>query len=190
MEQYSFRLQHYFLYGILLFAALLLSGCGKPNNSGTNFTNSLITLTSLNDNEPFKSDVLTNGYGQDDVISATLISEFRAAEDGPTAPDGPSVYDTVIFHSYHVAHQRSDGGPDPADFTAGLSVGLAPGSETQVNLVIVRAFDKHKSPLEELRDDGEIFTTTTVTIYGQDGYGNDVAVSGSLGISFANFPDQ
>ena len=190
---YSLYLQRFcrlFCCGMLLIAGFFLSGCGKPGNSANNYTNSLVSLISLNENQPFQSDVLTNGYGTDDVITATLKSDFRAAEDDPTAPDGPSVFDTVTFSSYHVAHQRSDGGPNPADFTAGLSASLAPDTETEVNLVIVRAFDKHRSPLEELRDDGEIFTTTTITLYGQDGYGNDVAVSGSIAISFANFPDE
>lgn len=190
MKQRKVFFQQYFLAGMLLFAALGLNGCGKPGNSANNYTNCLISLMSLNENEPLQSDVLTNGYGVDDVVNVSVRSDFRVPEDDPTAPDGPSVFDTVLFHSYHVTHLRSDGGPNPADFTAGLSARLEPDSETELNLVIVRAFDKHRSPLEELRDDGEIFTTTTVTLYGQDGYGNDIAVSGSIAISFANFPDE
>ncbi|GAK57688.1 hypothetical protein U27_04655 [Candidatus Vecturithrix granuli] len=174
----------------LLMLSLFFVGCGKPGNSANNYTNSIVTITSLNDNQPFQSDVLTDGYATDDVITAKLQCDFRAADDDPTAPDGPSVFDTIIFHSYHVGHQRSDGGANPSDFTAGLTLSVAPDSEAEVNVVIVRAFDKNRSPLEELRDDGEIFTTTTLTLYGQDGYGNDIAVSASLAISFANFPDE
>ena len=175
----------------LLSLSLFLAGCGKPGNSANNYTNSIVTITSLNGNEPFQSDVLTNGYAADDVITVTLQCDFRAGEDSPTAPDsGASVFDTITFRSYHVGHQRSDGGANPSDFTAGLTLSVAPDNEAEVSIVVVRAFDKNRSPLEELRDDGEIFTTTTLTLYGQDGYGNDVAVSSSIAISFANFPDQ
>jgi hypothetical protein len=190
MKQRNACLQQYWLAGMLLIVVFLLSGCGKPGNSANNYTNCLISLMSLNENEPLQSDVVTNGYGVDDVVSVTVRSDFRVSEDDPTAPAGPSVFDTVLFHSYHVTHLRSDGGPNPADFTAGLSARLEPDSETEIKLVIVRAFDKHRTPLEELRDDGEIFTTTTITLYGQDGYGNDIALSGSIAVSFANFPDE
>ncbi len=174
----------------VLISGFALAGCGKPGNSANNYTNSVVTIISLNDNQPFQSDVLTNGYATDDVIMIKLRCDFRAADDDPTAPTGPSVFDTVTFHSYHVGHQRSDGGPNPADFPAGLTLSVAPGSEAELHVVVVRAFDKNRSPLEELRDDGEIFTTTLLTLYGQDGYGNDIAVSASIAISFANFPDE
>jgi len=174
---------------LVLANGLALAGCSKPGASGSNFTNSIVRITAINENLPFQSDVLTYGYAMDDVISVALKCDFRAPDGDPTAPAGPSVFDTITFHSYHVGHRRSDRGPNPADFTGGLSASLAPNSEITVNLVIVRAFDKNRSPLEELRDDGEIFTTTTITLYGQDGYGNDMAVSGSIAVSFANFPD-
>jgi hypothetical protein len=37
---------------------------------------------------------------------------------------------------------------------------------------------------------GKFLQTTLLTLYGQDGYGNDIAVSASIAISFANFPDE
>jgi hypothetical protein len=174
---------------LLLCSIFLLYDCGKPGDSPYNLTNSLVRITSINNNEPVQSDVLTDGYAKDDVISVTLKSEFRVEDDDPTAPDGPSRFDTIRFHSYHVTHRRSDGGPNPASFTAGLNLVLAPNSEGNVSIVVVRAFDKHRFPLEQLRDDGEIFTTSIITIYGTDDNGNDVSVSGSIAISYANFPD-
>lgn len=178
-------------WGIALLLSFVLTSCGKPGNSASNYTNSVVTITSFNDNQPFQSDVLTNGYATDDVMTVKLQCDFRTGEDDPTAPDsGASVFDTIIFSSYHVGHQRSDGGANPSDFTAGLTLSVAPDNEAEVKVVVVRAFDKNRSPLEELRDDGEIFTTTTLTLYGQDGYGNDIAVSSSIAISFANFPDE
>jgi hypothetical protein len=173
----------------LLSIVLLVYGCEKPGNSGNNLTNCFVTITSINSNKPLQSDVLYQGSGTDDTVSVKFKSEFRAPTDDPTAPNGPSVFDTIVFYSYHVAHQRSDGGPTPASFTAGMTLTLAPNSEVDIEIVLVRAFDKHRSPLQELRDDGEIFTTSTITFYGTDGNGNDIAVSCSIAISYANFPD-
>lgn len=174
---------------LLFLSAWYFNGCSKPGDSAYNFTNVFVTVVSINGNKPFQSDVLTNGYGEDDVVTVTFKSESRTATDDPTAPR-TSPLNTIIFHTYHVTHQRSDSGPNPPDFTAGMNLTVPPDSEPQVDIVIVRAFDKHRSPLEELRDDGEIFTTSSITFYGEDGYGNDISVSGSLAISFANFPDS
>ena len=181
---------YYAVFLCALLLLLLMGGCGKPGDSEDNLTNSVVTITSINNNEPLQSDVLTNGYGTDDVVSVKLKSDFRAPEDDPTAPKGPTVFDTIVFYSYHVTHMRSDGGPNPSEFTGGMNVTLTANSEGEASIVVVRAFDKNRSPLEELRDDGEIFTTSIITFYGTDGNGNDIAMTGSLAISFANFPDQ
>jgi hypothetical protein len=148
-------------------------------------------VNSINDNTPLQSDILVSGSATDDVVTISLQSQSRQLGDGdnPTNPDGSSPFDTITLYSYHVNHRRSDGGPNPADFTAGMNLTIQPESEASASIVVVRAFDKHRSPLEELRDDGQIFTTTVITFYGEDGYGNDIAVSGSLAISFANYPD-
>ena len=167
-----------------------LAGCGKPGDVGGNYTNCWVTVLSINDNEPFQSDVLYDGTPQDDVIGITLQSVFRTQDDDPTAPDGPTVFDTIIFHSYLVTHRRSDGGTNPASFTGGLNLRLEPDTTGDIKLVVVRALDKNRSPLMELRDDGEIFTTTIIALYGTDGNGNDIEVNGSMTISYANFSDS
>ena len=188
MKRLNIHRSIWLLSGFLV-CAVLIAGCGKPGDLSNNFTNSWVTMTAINGGEPLQSDVLTNGYASDDIISITLNSVFRVPAEDPTAPDGPTPLDTIVFHSYLVTHRRSDGGPNPASFTGGISVSLSPDSETETSLVVVRAFDKHRSPLLELRDDGEIFTTSIITVYGTDGNGNDVEVSGSFTISYANFAD-
>ena len=189
MKTLNIRRYIWLLSGFLV-CAVLIASCGKPGDLSNNFTNSWVTMTAINEGEPLQSDVLTNGYATDDIISITLNSVFRVPADDPTAPDGPTQLDTIVFHSYLVTHRRSDGGPNPASFTGGMSVSLSPDSEAETRLVVVRAFDKHRSPLVELRDDGEIFTTSIITVYGTDGNGNDVEVSGSFTISYANFGDS
>jgi hypothetical protein len=169
---------------------VLVTGCGKPGDIAENYTNCWVTITSLNGGTPLESDVLSNGYAENDVITVALRSVFRAPDGDSTAPNGPSIWDTITFHSYLVTHRRSDGGSNPSSFTGGLTVSIDPNSEAQTDLVVVRAFDKHRSPLIELRDDGELFTTCILTLYGTDGNGNDIAVSDSIMISYANYPDS
>lgn len=178
--------------GLLAALGLLigLAGCGKPVDVENNYTNCWVTMVSINGNEPLQSDVLYKSSPKDDVISVTLQSVFRALDDDPTAPDGATPFDTIIFHSYLVTHRRSDGGTNPASFTGGLNLRLEPDTTGDIKLVVVRAFDKHRSPLLELRDEGEIFTTTIIALYGTDGNGNDIEVNGSLTISYANFSDS
>jgi hypothetical protein len=175
---------------VLLASLYIFSGCGKPGGSDNNLTNSVVTIQSINDNKPLQSDVLTDGFATDDTVTVSLSSDFRATEDDDTAPNGASISDTITFTSYLVSHMRSDGGTNPTSFTGGMNLVIAPDSDAEVDLVVVRAFDKNRSPLKDLRDDGEIFTTTTLTLYGSDGNGNDIAVSGSLSISFSNFLDE
>ncbi len=179
------------LMGLICFG-VSFAGCGKPGASSNNLTHSFVTVTSINDNAPLQSDVLTDGSATDDIVTVSLKSESRQLgdDDNPTNPDGDSPFDTITLYSYHVTHRRSDGGPNPPDFTAGINLTLPPASDASASIVVVRAFDKHRSPLEELRDDGQIFTTTIITFYGEDGYGNDIAVNGSLAIAFANYPDS
>lgn len=180
----------HFLAAHIALLMMVMAGCGKPGDVGQNYTNCWVTIVSLNGSEPMQSDVLYRGTPTDDIISVRVKSVFRALEDDPTAPDGPTPFDTIVFHTYLVTHRRSDGGPNPASFTGGLSLRLEPDSEGEIQLVVVRAFDKNRTPLEELRDDGEIFTTSIITLYGTDGNGNDVEVNGSITISYANFLDS
>lgn len=175
--------------GVLLLL-IISNGCGKPGDVSNNLTNCVVTVISLNNGEPLQSDVVTRGFLQDDIVDVSFRSDFRAPQGDPTAPDGPSVFDTITMHTYHVTYYRSDSGTNPASFTAGMNLTLTPNSEGSAKIVLVRAFDKNRAPLQQLRDDGEIFTTCIVTFYGTDGNGNDVAVSASITVSFANFLDQ
>ncbi len=167
----------------------MLTGCDKPGASASNLTHSVITITSVNSSQVLQSDVIDGGYSTDDPITVSFTSETHDIADiRPTEFSDTSALDTVTFSSYHVSHIRSDGGSNPADFTMGTHLVIPPKtSNHDVQIVVVRAFDKERSPLMELRDNGQIVTTTILTFYGEDGYGNDVVVSGTLIISFGNF---
>jgi hypothetical protein len=180
------------LIGLLLIAGIgLMNGCGKPDGSA-NVTGVVVTVTSVNGGKSLQSDVVTHGYTLDDEIPVTLKSDVYNSpfNNIPSEFDNTTPLDTITFSRYHASHVRSDGGPNPPDFSAELTFIVTPTAETTVNVVVVRAFDKNRSPLKALWNRGQIFTIVTVKFYGEDGYGNDVVVSGSLPVSFANFPDS
>lgn len=180
--------------GILpLLGAILFSGCGQPGWSDYNSTHSEVIILSINDDQTLLSDVLTQGSTVDDSVKVVFQSLPRGIGDdtNPTDVGGISAYDTIVFRSYHISHLRTDQGTKPDDFTAGVNFTITPGTtDKTVYVTVVRALDKSRTPLKELWESGQIFTTTTITLYGEDGYGNGIAVQGSFPISFANFPDS
>jgi hypothetical protein len=179
-----------YLFVLTLFFGLIV-GCSKPG-SDTNFTSSVASIVSVTDTDgsvPLQSDVLTNGIMTDDVVTVTIQIE-SVDQNGNTTPFDPGPLDNIIFKEYRVDYFRTDGGAAPASFNGTMNLFLAPNTRGSTNIVIVRAFDKNRSPLAELRDGGEIFSTVTITVFGEDGFGNDVSTSGSINVSFGNFPDQ
>lgn len=180
------------VYLLLASGLTLLNSCEKLETTD-NLTGTVVTISSINEGEALESDVLTDGYTQDDIVTVTFNSQARTLpfENLPTELENTSALDTIVFSRYHVAHSRDDGGLTPEDFTAAVHVQILPvTSDTTVKIIVVRAFDKNQSPLQELRDRGQLITTATITFYGEDGYGNDIAVACSLQVSFGNFQDK
>lgn len=181
-----------FIYlSALIFSIWLIVSCSKPG-PGDNFTSSLLSVVSITDTEgniPLQSDVLTNGALTDDVVTVTLRSEPKDPN-GDTTPLGTGPLDNITLKQYRVDYRRTDGGPTPTSFNSTMNLFLPPSTEASTNIVIIRAFDKNRSPLIELREGGEIFATVLLTFFGEDGFGNDVVTEGSISVSFGNFPDQ
>lgn len=177
---------------LLMSSLMLLNSCEKLETTD-NLTGTVVTVSSINGGEVLESDVLTGGYTQDDVVTVTFNSQARTLpfENLPSELDNTSALDTVVFSQYHVAHSRDDGGLTPEDFTAAVHVQILPAtSDATVKIIVVRAFDKNQSPLQELRDRGQLITTATITFYGEDGYGNDITAACALQVSFGNFQDE
>ncbi len=167
------------------------SGCGNPGDSETNSTHSVVTILAINDDQTLLSDVVEDGATGDDSVMVQFQSQSRGIGGSSTDVGDTSPFDTIVFKNYHVSHHRSDGGPTPADFTAGINIALpSDTADKTIYVTVVRAFDKNRTPLEELWENGQIFVTTTITFHGEDGYGNGITVSGSIPISYANFPDE
>ena len=113
----------------------------------------------------------------------------------PGAPTTPSTNNEVTVTRVHVAYRRTDGrniqGVDvPYAFdTATTGTVPATGLAT-LGFILVRNTAKQESPLIQLETNGIIISTIAdVTFFGHDQVGNDISVTGSIGVDFGNFGD-
>lgn len=115
---------------------------------------------------------------------------------GPVGtPSTPSSNNEVTINRVHVAYRRADGrnveGVDvPYAFdTAATATVPATGTVT-MGFLLVRHDAKMESPLVQLVNNGVIITAIAdVTFFGRDLVGNDISVTGSIGVDFGNFGD-
>ena len=136
------------------------------------------------------SDVVTNGTVYEDLGQATI----SLGQKDITSPISSNNYVTIT--RYHVDFVRSDGrntpGVDvPYGFDGAVTFTVTEGAAAGT-FVLVRAQSKLEPPLISLRGGGgqiAISTIAQVTFYGRDQVGNDVSVSGSIGVNFADWGD-
>ena len=181
------------VFGVL-FCALVATGCG--NTDGRSPTQ--LVLDSLNaksgtgsTGSTLESDVRIKGSLVADTGEAKLSLILR-----DQANPQPSDLTQVTLTRYRVSYRRTDGhsvpGVDvPYAFDSGLTVTVAAGGSAIVGFELVRITAKDEAPLRALTASGDvIFAIADVTFYGKDLSGNDVSVSGSVGITFADFADK
>lgn len=124
-----------------------------------------------------------------DVGRATVTVEMK----DPTT--SPTTINTVTFTRYRVVYRRADGRNTPAvdvpaPFDSAVTFSASPGAPGQASFDLVRNVAKQEAPLVGLVSNQDLITAiATVTFYGQDHAGNDVAASGNIGITFGNFGD-
>ena len=111
----------------------------------------------------------------------------------PGVANTPSELNSVTMTHYRVVYRRTDGrnvqGVDvPFAFDSGMTITVAPTGQGQQTFDIVRVSAKFEAPLQALVSNGQALDTIAdVTFFGKDMHNNDVAVTGSIGITFANF---
>ena len=146
---------------------------------------------------PLLSDVVSNGIVFDDFGQAS----FRVILRNPgtlTTPTTASSLNDVTITRYTVTYTRSGGPngqntpgvdvPHPIEGAVTLTV-LALEQEPTVGVVeLVRHVAKLEAPLATLASSPEVLTMLAeVTFYGRDQAGNDVSVTGTVQVNFANF---
>jgi hypothetical protein len=181
--------------------AALSAGCGDLVRQGRAPVQLVITsLTAASGAEPgemgadLRSDVITNGGTINDLGEAT-ISLILKDPGQPGLPASPSTLNQVTISRYRVVYGRNDGrntpGADvPFSFDSAVTFTVPAGGSVTSGFQIVRHSAKLEAPLRALAFNGDIISTiATVTFFGRDQAGNEISVSGNIGIDFADFAD-
>lgn len=114
----------------------------------------------------------------------------------PGAATSPSNLNAVTVNRYRVVFRRADGrntqGVDvPYAFDGAVTATVTPGP-AEIAFELVRHQAKDEAPLRALGGGGGrlfISTIAEITFYGRDQAGNEVAVTGSISVDFADFGD-
>jgi hypothetical protein len=193
-------------------AAVLLSGCGEAARDGR--SPALVVISRLEGAAGATPDLFGGSLFSDMVTNVqrtvngvqvevpTIFSDLGRVtmrltlrDPGLGAPSSPTLLNEVTFSRYRVTYMRADGrntpGVDvPYPFDSGVTFTVPAGGDITVAFEIVRHTAKQEAPLRPLASNGvNLATIAEVTFYGRDQAGNDVIVSGHIGIVFANFGD-
>ncbi len=149
------------------------------------------------------SDVFTKGSIYQDNGQVTLHFAMK----DQTSLTAPTAANEITVTSYHVTYIRADGrntpGVDvPYPFDGAVTGTARVGTNVQLVFTLVRAQAKLEPPLRALRvqydESGNpvsmgsallISTLAQVTFYGHDQAGNQVSVTGTIGVDFADWAD-
>ncbi len=193
-------------------AAVLLAGCGEASRDGRS---PMLVVISRLEAAPgatpdlfggtLNSDVITNVQRTVNGVQVEVPTIFNDVgrvtmrltprDPGFGSPSAPSALNEITFSRYRVTYRRADGrntpGVDvPYPFDSGATFTVPAGGDIAAAFEIVRHTAKSEAPLLALTGNGvNIATIAEVTFYGRDQAGNDVTVSGAIGIVFANFGD-
>lgn len=198
---------------VVIGVATLAGGCGDmATDSRSPVQLTLLSLRAASGVTPeefgstLHSDVITfveQTVGGETESVPTIFGDNGAAEfaivlkdpgSDPTNPAAPSPLNSVTITRYRVVYRRTDGRntpgvdvPFPFDSAVTVTVTLDGGS---AGFQLVRTAAKQEAPLRRLANNPDFISTIAdVTFYGRDQAGNDVSVTGSIGIDFGDFGD-
>ncbi len=195
-----------------ILAALAGAACGDFSTAGRSPSRVVIsTLQGASGAQPeamggtLRSDVQTlvdRTIGGQTVRVPTIFNDIGEVtlrivlrDPGVTGTAAPTDVNQVTFTRYRVVYRRNDGraveGVDiPYGFDSGLTFTVPADGSITVGFDLVRHSAKEEAPLRALVSSPNFLATIAeVTFYGKDLAGNDVVVSGSMGITFGDFGD-
>ena len=199
--------------GSVALLALLSSGCGDlvrqgrspvqlvinkleassgatPGEFGGTLNSDVETLVERDVNgETVRVPTIFNDAAQ--VVMSLILKDQGQAGIGAT----PSPTNAVTITRYRVSFRRTDGrntpGVDvPFAFDSGVTFTVPPDGTVEAGFELVRHTAKQESPLAALRRQRDMISTITeITFFGRDLAGNDISVSGTIGVTFGDFGD-
>ena len=161
------------------------SGAGSLSFSGY-LHSDVMTLVKVNN-----VDVPTR-YSDPGRVTLSAVLRDPGA---PGVSNTPSELNTVTITRYRVVYRRTDGrnvqGVDvPYAFDSGMTISIPASGTGQQTFDLVRVSAKLEAPLAALIVNGQALDMIAdVTFYGKDMHNNDIAVTGSIGVTFANYGD-
>ena len=175
----------------LVIVALQAASGAEPSRLGTGLASDVITL------------VTSGGSCTTDNPCATIFSDPGSVElrlqlrdqGNPANPSSPSLLNAITITRYHVRYVRSDGrnvqGQDvPYEYDGAATFTVPSDGSATGGFTLVRSQAKREAPLAPLiNNDTVISTIAYVTFYGHDQAGNEVSVTGTIDVTFANFGD-
>src|ERR1700704_434368 len=189
----------------IVLAALVMTSCGDVVR--TSRSPVMLVINSLTGGTPPTSFLLS-----DVIVLLTTPDPCSPATPCPTVFNDPgtanltvvmkdvtvtpTTNNSVTINRYHVSFSRADGrntpGQDvPFPIDGAVTVTIAAGDTGSVGFELVRHTAKEESPLVQLKtNSNHISSIATVTFFGTDRVGNDISVTGSILVDFANFGDK
>jgi len=171
----------------LIINAITLTN-GANNNSGGSLNSDVQTLVDVTvAGVTVKQPTVFDDLGQATVQVASKNEALAT-----------TVLNSITITRYHVSYRRSDGrntpGVDvPFAFDGAVSATISAGGSQTVQFTAVRRQAKLEPPLKNMVGAGGLIIVSTVadvTFYGRDQNGNEVTVSGSFDVTFADFGDS
>lgn len=187
------------LLSVVLVAA---ASCGEVVRQGEGSSYLVIdALTARRGNETgaggnvLQSDVRSSSGGVWEDVGTVRM---RLAMKDITRPTGPTANNAITMNRYRVSYRRADGrnqpGVDvPYAFDGAVSFTVFDSSAATATFTIVRAQAKLEAPLIALAGGGQaivISTLADITFWGRDQTGNEVSVTGTMSINFADWADS
>ena len=184
-------------------ASLAGPGCGDTVRTGRSpaylIIEELLGVRGGEDDEEtgvLSSDVLTKNSIFEDRGLVTFRLALKDVDLG--AVTGPTDNNAITVNRYRVSYRRTDGrntpGVDvPWPFEGAGTVTVTDRAEFEFSLVRLQA--KLEAPLVQLSATsglggaGILSTIADITFFGRDQAGNEVSVTGSIGVNFADWAD-
>jgi hypothetical protein len=194
--------QRIFRFGLVA-VALASASCGSTvrEGSGTSFL-IIDVLEAVSGADPgefstgLHSDVETVVDDVPTIFSDSGRVTFRLGLKDPgsaTSPNAPTQNQFITVERYRVRYVRADGRNTPGvDVPYGFdgAFTLTVTGTASAAFELVRHVAKEEAPLEALvRSNTIINTIAEITFFGRDQTGNEVSVTGRIGIEFGNFGD-
>ncbi|MCZ6766641.1 MAG: hypothetical protein O7D32_06885 [bacterium] len=149
---------------------------------------SVVTVTSINDNAPLNSDVITDTMT---VVEDQVTVVFYNRPYSQLVVTGPNLpFNDYIVTRYQVDFTRLDGNPSvPPSFNAAMSVNVASTEFAVATIKLVPAGHKEIPPLLALATmPGGIEMIATVTFFGSEvGISHETSFQASISVAAANF---